>query len=289
MTRFVYIADTHFGADPTGWHLQEAYPERLPEVVGLLDAWIRERGDVAFVLHGGDAVDRATEQNVAGLAALFSLSVPVYVCLGNHDVRGPDARDLWLRRAPALLCGGRPEYSIRTPDCVVHVLPNHWEEMPYFWDETMHPHFLPEQVAVLDEGASRDTDAVHVLVTHSPVLPVPCEQTGLVTPFHNPEAAFQQGVFDLLARCPHIRCVLGGHSHVNSLGTRNGVRFVTASAFVETPFDFKLFEIEDGAMRMGTVALGPDVRFRATYDFDRTYTQGRPCDRAFEDAAPEDG
>ena len=59
---------------------------------------------------------------------------------------------------------------------------------------------------------------------------------------------------------------------------------VTVSAFTETPFDFKVFEIgKNGSVEMKTVNLASEVSFPTRYDFDKTYVQGRPCDRSFSD------
>ena len=51
-----------------------------------LDKWIQSHPGIDFVLHGGDMVDLATVENIRAARDLFSLSVPVYLCLGNHDM-----------------------------------------------------------------------------------------------------------------------------------------------------------------------------------------------------------
>ena len=119
MARFVLIADSHLGADPMGYQMQPAYPERLDEIVAALDAWIRRRGDVDFVLHAGDVVDAATDANIRRATDLFALSVPVAVCLGNHDLTETDAIERWRALAPNLFgeavggSGDRPIYIVR--------------------------------------------------------------------------------------------------------------------------------------------------------------------------------
>ena len=45
-------------------------------------------GPVDFVLHGGDMIDSTREEHIDRAAEMFRLSVPVYLCLGNHDLTG---------------------------------------------------------------------------------------------------------------------------------------------------------------------------------------------------------
>ena len=287
MTRFVYIADTHLGADPVGYCQQPAYPEKLDALVRLLDAWIRERGDIDFLLHGGDMVDAATAANITAARRLFDLSMPTFLCLGNHDLTAADALDLWMRLATDFFPGQEPDYAIVRKDCVVHVTPNHWEDAPYRWLETQDPHFAPGQLDAVERTAAERPDAVHVFATHCAVIGAPPEQTGLDEPWHAPSESFANSVFGLARRIPRLCCALSGHTHVNTHVKERSVHFVTASAFCETPFDFKLIEVGLDAVRMSTHNLAARVDFRAEYDYDKTFVQGRATDRAFEEAATE--
>jgi len=88
---------------------------------------------IDFVLHGGDMIDSATDENILAAAELFDLPVPVYLCLGNHDLTVPDALALWVKLAPGFFKDGKPDCTIMTNDCVIHVAPNHWDEIPFFW------------------------------------------------------------------------------------------------------------------------------------------------------------
>ena len=283
MTKFAYIADTHLGADPMGYQQQRGYPERLPELVALLDAWIRDRGDIAYVLHGGDMVQMTSEDNIRGAAELFRLSVPVYLCLGNHDLTEPDALAMWLDLAPELFMDGQPGYSLPTGGGSVHVVPNHWEERPYCWQDEMNARLAPEQLDKLEAAVQEHPKAAHILATHSPVLGVPPEQTGFDDPYHVPPESFSGTVLDLVRRRPRIRCVLSAHSHVNMHVIREGAHFVTAGAFPETPFEFKLFEVGPEVLKMSTVSLVSQVGFTPEYDHAKAWVQGREQDRQFEE------
>lgn len=282
MARFVYITDTHYGANPVIYQQQQAYPEMLEELIALLDSWIVRDGEIDFVLHGGDLVDSASRDNVRAARKLLQLSVPVYLCLGNHDLTDPDALAIWLAEAPELFPNRNPNYSLETEDCLVHVVPNQWCETPYYWQLEQKPHFTPDQVDALREKLTISPNAVHVLCTHSPVLGVPGEQTGFDGTYHDPDEAFTRRVSEIVSQHQHVRCVLGGHSHINTCVERGSTHFVTGSAFVETPFEFKLFEIGPGSVRMCTLSLALQVSFKAEYNYDKTYVQGRSRDRKFE-------
>ncbi len=77
MTRFLYIADTHFGADPVGYQQQQAYPCKLAEIVSAAcDAFVGD-GGVDFVLHGGDMIDATSDDAIRRATENFNLPVPV--------------------------------------------------------------------------------------------------------------------------------------------------------------------------------------------------------------------
>ena len=103
MTKFLYIADTHLGANPMGYQKQRGYPERLPEILACLRAWLADEGGVDFILHGGDMVDSATADHIREAAEVFRFPVPVYLCLGNHDLTGEGSLDDWLALGARLL------------------------------------------------------------------------------------------------------------------------------------------------------------------------------------------
>jgi hypothetical protein len=48
MTRFLFIADTHWGAGESGYKVQPKYDEKLPAVLAALGSWIDENGPIDF-------------------------------------------------------------------------------------------------------------------------------------------------------------------------------------------------------------------------------------------------
>jgi len=328
MTRFIFIADTHCGSTEKGYQQQKRYPDNIPGIIEKLDDWIRQDASIDFVLHGGDMIDFTSKENILNAVKFFSLSVPVYLCLGNHDLTKEDALDMWLTYAPSFFPEGKPNYVIRHKDITVYVIPNHWCEHPYYWEEELFPHFREEQFEFITNEVKRpnkqsgNTDCyrntnccqngsnqdgynygscnqgnssnfhhdneteqnneknnISILCTHGIVAGVPAEQTGYETDIHVPPESFRNEVKEIIMLDPRIKCVLSGHSHINTNVRRDGVYYVTASSLTEVPFEFKLIEVDSTMLKISTIPLAPYVSFSYEYNYDRTYVQGREKDR----------
>lgn len=284
MAKFIYIADSHFAVAPMRYQQQRGYPEKTGEIVALLDDWIRRDGDIDFVLHGGDMIDSTSKKNILGAKEMFRFSVPVYLCLGNHDLTESDAVKMWLDLAGEFFPDNGTDYSLRCGGCVIHVVPNQWGQTPWYWRDEMKAHFLADQLARLRSALDDDGDATHILSTHSEVLAIPPEQTGFDAPYHVPAEDFTQTVLKLIREHPRIRCVLSAHNHINMNVKKAGVHFVTPGAFIETPFDFKLIEANAKTLKMSTISLADFAEFKTDYDFNKTFVQGRETDRSFEES-----
>jgi hypothetical protein len=281
MTRFIYLADSHIGANPMGYHQQNAYPEHMTEIAAALTKMAGGLAPLDFVLHGGDMIDFTSKDNIVAASRIFDVGLPVYLCLGNHDLTSDDALEQWLTHAPEFFPGASPDFSLITADCVIHVLPNQWGEKPFFWKDTQAPAFTKGQHAWLNERLASDSHKPQLLLTHSPVLGVPPQQTGFDHPFHAPPATFRDEVLGICGKCSTIRCVLGAHSHINTRERRDNVEFITVSALAEMPFEIKLFEVSAEAMSMTTMSLPLSLQRGFLYDSSRSYIQGTGEHRTF--------
>lgn len=279
MTRFVFIADTHLGANPMEFEQQPGYPEKLPELLALLDQWIQRDGRIDLVLHGGDLLDACSVELIREAVSLFDFGAPFYVCLGNHDLTEPDAVPKWLAHAPDFFISDSVHFEIVREGAVIHVLPSHWDEETYYWKDVQAPRLSAEQMEQASSVVADHPHLPHVLCTHSQVLGISPEQTGFEAPIHEPLPSFRDSVKKLVGACPRIRCILGGHNHTNTLGEFNGAVALSCSAFSCTPFEFKLVEITHETLSVTTHDLVADVSFDAGYDSGRAYVQGQPRDR----------
>jgi DNA repair exonuclease SbcCD nuclease subunit len=283
MTRFVYIADTHVGAFPPAFSQQTPYPEKLPELAKALSRWIEHDGKVDFILHGGDMAHTYSEELIARAAQMFSCEVPLYLSLGNHDLTETGAKDGWLKHAPDFFPCGEADYSLDFPDCSVHVLVTHWENVPYVWRTEQSAHFLPEQKERLRKNILSRPGVTHILCTHAPACGLPKEQTGFDAFFHDPGESFRNEIDGIAAAFPDLRLILGAHNHLNMHVNYRHAHIVSTPSFCEAPFEFKLIELEGGAMRMKTIWLSREVGFETAYDFGKSFVQGRAIDRGFEE------
>ncbi len=281
MTRFIYLADTHYGADSMGFTQQVAYPRRQSELVAALNAWMARHGPVDFVVHGGDMIDKSSVRSIREAAALYTLPVPIYLCLGNHDLTDVEARTWWLAHAPDFFPGGQVDFDVVCRECVLHVAPNQWSREPFVWRDVQQVCFLPEQRRRLRQALTAHADRPHILVTHAPARGLPEGQTNGKGGAHATGPHFEDELAALLAHCRDPRLVLTAHSHLNMHVEEEGTHFVGASSFVEAPFEFKLVEVSGDALSVSTHGLGGGVAFAWTYDTDRSHVQGRPCDRGF--------
>ena len=282
MSRFVYIADTHMGANPMGYHQQPGYPERLDDILAALDAWIARTGGVEFILHGGDMVDAGTPENIAAAVDSFRLSVPVHLCLGNHDLTEVDSLREWLTTGRRFFPDGEPEFVLKVGGWRIDVVPNHWCERPYRWVDEQTPQFSPEQRQWLKTRRRHAPGGPRILATHAPARGLPTAQTGLDAPHHAPPPSFARSLGELTHAGAGIRCVLGAHNHMNMCVEDADIQYVTASALVEAPFDFKLFEADHDGLRMRTISLADGVGFPSEVNAGKAFVQGRQQDRAFE-------
>ncbi|MDD5597127.1 MAG: metallophosphoesterase [Victivallaceae bacterium] len=281
--KFVFLADTHVGgSDTSGYMQQPRHLAHLPELIGLLAEWIDEQRDIDFVIHGGDVVESTTPENIRIAADLFSrLPCPTYLALGNHDLTTKNAVACWLEHAPQFFIGNEVDFFFVNDKIRVDIICCHWGKIPYFWrsSEPQNPYFLPAQLEMLN---TRDQGKCRILVTHANLCGVPCEQSGMDYLLHVPGKTFSDELKQLTQKF-RVSLVLGAHNHINLNTKLNNVRYVTGSAFCETPFEFKLFDFTDSHFTMKTISFSDYVNFKYKYDFNKTFVQGRLCDRSFKE------
>jgi DNA repair exonuclease SbcCD nuclease subunit len=282
MTSFLFITDTHLGAAPMQFQQQKGYPEKLHNIVDALKKFIENHGKIDFILHGGDMIDFTSEENIINASETFKFSVPLYLCLGNHDLTTKNAVSRWMSLAPQFFINNEPSSTLKNEDCVIHITPNHWEETPFYWSKQQNPYLSGIQKYNLHNALITDTDLPHMILTHNPVFGLSTEQTGFADPYHAPEISFTSEINSFVSKHKNVKSVLGGHNHLNMRHNHNHVEYITASSLVESPFEFKLFEVSSNNLTMKTINLAQSIDFDSVYDEQKSYVQGRPVDRTFE-------
>ncbi|MBQ9771446.1 MAG: metallophosphoesterase [Lentisphaeria bacterium] len=276
--RFLLISDTHIGNPCPGYHPQTPLddPEPLFKALGTL---IRQRG-VDFICHAGDIIDNGSREQMRIAAEIFrTLPCPTFAVPGNHDLMFPESAKWMTEELPELFPCGTTDYYLIRDGIRFDFLTSNWNEKPAFWDGvSLDSNFQQKQYAVLEDGPQ---DLPRILITHSPACGVPVKQSGLKQIFHAPPMTFEKDIFRL-AKEKNISLILCGHNHLNLSVKKSGIKAVTVSALREMPFEFKFFEIANGKLSMSTCSLSEMTGIRLPYDFNKTYIQGRICDRAFD-------
>lgn len=286
MTRFVYLCDTHLGSQGRGYHQLTPHPDRLPEIVAALTGWMQGQGNIDFVLHGGDMVNDGTAEQINQALELFRWPVPVYLCLGNHDLAQPESLNHWLTTGSSFFVGGQPNFLIEAADCAIHVLPNHWCERPFYWEQAQDCHLHPEQISAFERQYDAHRGRTQILLTHSPVFGLPPEQTGRPEPYHAPAGEFTESILAMVKGRSDLLCVLGAHSHLNMRVEQSGVQFVTASALLEEPFEFKVFECDGNTLKMETISLGDRLGWHLEPNPEKHFVGGADSFRSFMASRP---
>ena len=239
-----------------------------------------------MICHAGDIIDDGSPEQMTEAARLFrQLPCPVYATPGNHDLLKPSAEILLPKHLPELFPDGKVDYFIIRDGVRFDFLTTNWfPGTPYRWQWTwpvrQESYFTGQQMALLKEGPQ---DLPRILITHSPSAGVPVGQTGLDQEFHAPDESLAQTLSELAEQLK-IRLFLGGHTHVNMAVDDGRMAAVTVSSLRELPFELKVFEINQGHVSMQTVSLtneGADS-FGCQYNYNKTFVQGRLCDRRLE-------
>lgn len=199
MRVIAHISDLHFGAHE-------------PAVVAHLhDKLLELRPDLVVI--SGDLTQRARKEQFAEadafLSALEAAGLSLLVVPGNHDVpmHKPFARLLWpLRRYRRLIARGR---SCWYAD----------EEMAVLGLASAHGLTIKDgrltriQIRSIDTCfAASARDAMRILVTHHPLVPLPGQKTGEMEPALRGSRAALAAV-----KRAGVHLVLAGHHHAHNV------------------------------------------------------------------------
>jgi predicted phosphodiesterase len=210
---------------------------------------------VDLLIVNGDLTDRGREDDIRRCLALVrSLGVPLLITRGNHDRRlagacAPDGDCLRAQAFPRQAVGDGPVKSVRRVGrrlAVVGLDSADPDTGRGRLDLDSQPTWLDKRLTQL-EAEGRDI----IVAFHHPIIPV-TQPPGISDKVDLAKGGNE--VLDVLARHPHVRLVLGGHTHRNNLGqdaTRGGaIPFLENGAIKEYPAGYALLDVhEHGIMR----------------------------------------
>lgn len=259
MPRFVYITDTHIGCDATGYHLQPRYLGRMAELFGALGGWLKDHG-VDFIVHGGDLTDHGTAEEIGQARRLCAgLNVPVYLCLGNHDLAQRESIDHWTAGGE-LLPAGRDVFHHDLGGARLVIVPHHWhDDCDWRWcvDQAQRPRMDAERISQLSRYIGGDDRPV-IAVTHAPLNAVH-EHADAGGPFHPPHAPYLASWQSLAGSHANLRLVLAGHNHAHSRHDHGSFVSTTTAAFGEVPGQFRLITVTGRHIDIETHHMGGEL------------------------------
>lgn len=305
--RFVVITDTHFLAPghtaegKTWWN--RALESRCGEISeALVEAVNRLQPE--FVIHCGDFTGHCDLVNYeCGLQVMNRLGCPWYAIPGNHDTWFPG-----VRAALAARYGLQGEDCFYTRDLaglrfifldVAYWTSVYGDTTPYLDKE------LYDQGKIRGLASSRDelawlehelaaADRPVVIVSHAPLgykpaYPMPTLPHG--KPALQPQTSVidligdvvnRSAIRELMRRCPKVKMALAGHWHISDMFREDGVAFCQTGALREYPFEFRVVEVSDGTLHVGTAGLGEAFQRESYVEaWGNQWVAGEEEDRSF--------
>ncbi|MBC8101250.1 MAG: metallophosphoesterase [Cytophagales bacterium] len=232
LCRFALITDTHVQrVGQSEWmniKMGGAAPAALRDTLRALAS-----EGVSFVQHGGDMTEGATRDEFALLSSVLrDQPLPVYGCLGNHDVyhaeSRADALDLLSRHFPS----GALDYTYRHGGLRFVVL-----------DENIsNPKTRDAKRRWLEAALQQDRKTPTIVVWHY----APLNRGGVSNCGFRLEdwsKAGRESLLDLVRAAPHVVATLNGHDHWDEVNVRDGLTHLQNAAFVEWPNSYRVFRV----------------------------------------------
>lgn len=264
--RIGLISDVHWmvgqPAFSDGWYGAGEFAGALDRLQQALHHFDRDRVDL--VVLSGDLAHKADVESLASvLATCASVSVPVLVVAGNHDVAGDIHR---LERARELAAQPRIALPHARGSVVsgVRVAGVHVGEV----DGWLRPRLR----AFPDLSRWRTDPAV--LISHYPVLSLAEKVAGAGLPYPGDLLDRADVATALLERrAPTI--VIGGHVHVRATETDGAILQLTVGALIEPPYECAVIDVNTTAAG-NLVVHRENVRlFGASDPADSRFAPGR--------------
>lgn len=234
------VTDIHLGFDPD--NPVEFNRKRLDQALKLLRE-MTPRPDV--LLATGDLVDRGDRESYRRLeGALSDLPFPVYLCLGNHDMREPFCDQ--FPRVPVV--DGFVQYEVDDSPVRLLILDT--------LEEGRHGGaFCEVRAKWLAERLSEKQDKPTVLVLHHPPV-----ESGIAWMNTDPREPWVLRLADTIAGHDQIKGMITGHLHRNVSTFFEGTSLsICASTAPQVAFDLSPIDPDHPDDRNMIVADPPAV------------------------------
>lgn len=267
--RFVHLSDIHVQPESQGAEGFAACLHQINELDPKPD----------FILTGGDLIMDALAQDRQRTDLLFSLlnrllaeenDLPVYHCIGNHDVFGwaqkhgvtPETPGYGKQRYCEVMDLDRPYYTFDHKGWRFFVM----DDIQYSESSVYVGEIDGEQMEwLLEELQRKPADMPAVAVSHIPLLSVTFLPNGLTDGSYRVGAGTMCNNSQTLAQTfadHNVRLVLSGHIHMVDRVEYRGVTYVCDGAVSGAWWKGQHRGFEEG---FGIIDLGADGSLRHTY------------------------
>ncbi len=230
--RFALIGDTHVRFEGRHLWMNLKMCEAVTAEFGAT-LWALAREGIDFVMHGGDMTENATRDEFALFAGIVgSQPLPVYGCMGNHDVYLESSRPDALELLGDLFPGGSLSYALPKPPLRFVVLDVKIEE----------PEARDDQRAWLRDTLMADRQTPTIVVWHY----APFNRGGLSScgfRLHDWSVLGREAVLDIVRAAPNVVATLNGHDHWDEVNDLQGIHHIQNAAVVEWPNSYRVFRV----------------------------------------------
>ncbi len=244
---FALFADTHLGEGRHEWMNVKMDGPAIAELGATLR---RLRGEgVSFAFIAGDMTDGGSRAQVEALAgAVRSAGMPVYGCIGNHEVFTAGSRTNLAARVPGLFPSGDTQYVLEKPPLRFIVLDGSWwrdreGNALAAYDRTKAVGVVPKpsELDWLRQTLAADTRTPTLALWHYPFYSSRGD-TSCGYRLGGPKV-WSQEVLSLLEAAPNVAATLNGHMHYNAADTYRGIACLQNAAYVEWPNQYRVLRV----------------------------------------------
>jgi len=244
---FAVFADTHLGEGRPEWMNVKMDGPAIDELEASLKRLQSEGVSFAFI--AGDMTDGGRPSQVGSLARVVrNAGLPVYGCIGNHEVFTAGSRTNLTAHAPGLFPTGKSQYVLDKSPLRFVVLDGSWWRdrdgnalEAYDRAKAVRVEAAPGEMDWLRQTLAADTCTPTVVMWHYPFYSRRGEtscgyQLGKPV-IWNPE------VLSILEATPNVVATLNGHMHYNAVDTYRGIVCLQNAAYAEWPNLYRVLRV----------------------------------------------